>query len=100
MPTSGISSTGRRRPTTLNGSIVTTPPLDQTEVASATPAKRGRRPATGRFATRAELLEWIWRNYLHTPATPADIARQCRVSSTVVNKILNTKEGRDAVGLT
>lgn len=43
---------------------------------------------TGRFATRAELVAWIWHAWQHTPACQADIARQCRVSATTVANIL------------
>lgn len=44
---------------------------------------------TGRFTTRAELEAWVRRTYHNTPANMADIARQCRVSTTTVSNILN-----------
>lgn len=44
---------------------------------------------TGRFATRDELEEWVRYTYYNTPANMADIARQCRVSTTTVSNILN-----------
>lgn len=55
---------------------------------------RGRKPATGRFESRAELCAWVWRQHLRTPANISDIARQCRVSAGVVSKILDGGEGR------
>jgi hypothetical protein len=55
---------------------------------------RGRKPATGRFESRAELCAWVWSNWLNTPAGITDIARQCRVSPGVVGKIIDTNEGR------
>lgn len=54
---------------------------------------RGRKPATGRFKSRAELCAWVWRWYLGTEAKAPDIARQCGVTPPTVHKILNTREG-------
>lgn len=62
-------------------------------MTTETKRKRGAQPATGRFDTRAELCEEIWRSHRFSPAKVADIARKCRVSTYVVNKILNTREG-------
>ena len=36
---------------------------------------KGRQPATGRFETRAELVDFIWREYLGTARTITDVAR-------------------------
>lgn len=54
---------------------------------------RGRAKTTGRYATRKELCDNIWRMYQHSPAHVADIARVVRVSETVVHKVLDNKEG-------
>ena len=54
---------------------------------------RGKPPTTGRFDTRAELCEFIWREYLHGPRSASQVAVAARVSPQVVHKILNTKEG-------
>lgn len=43
---------------------------------------------TGRFATREELVAWVWCVWSATPANQTDIARQCRVSPTTVANIL------------
>lgn len=55
---------------------------------------KGRKPATGRFQTRAELLAEVWGRYLNTPANVAQIARFARVSETTIHNILKRKEGQ------
>jgi hypothetical protein len=57
---------------------------------------RGRKRITGRFETRAELCAHVWDAYRKTPARIADIARQARVSTSLVSRILDTKEGMPA----
>ena len=47
---------------------------------------------TGRFGTREELEAWVWHLWQNTPANQADIARQCRVSTTTIANIL--KKGK------
>ncbi len=48
---------------------------------------------TGRFATREELTREVWWRWSETGAGQSDIARACRVSTSVVGNILNTREG-------
>ena len=48
-----------------------------------------RHQTTGRFQTYEELVEWVWWAWEKTPACIADIARQCRVGTGVVSKILD-----------
>lgn len=60
---------------------------------TAAAAKGGRRPHTGRFDTREELCEAVWGDYINTPRKPPDIAKAYKVSSAVVNRIINTGEG-------
>lgn len=57
---------------------------------------KGRQPATGRFETRAELVDFIWREYLGTARTITDVARAARVGVGTVSRILTTWEGYDA----
>ena len=47
-----------------------------------------RKPATGRFQTREELVAEVWQRYLNTPSNVAQIARFARVSTTTVANIL------------
>jgi hypothetical protein len=54
---------------------------------------RGRKPVTGRFATRAELCAFVWREYTATDRSVPQIAAHAQVSQAVVHKIINTKEG-------
>jgi hypothetical protein len=49
---------------------------------------RGRKPTAGRFRTRAELVEAVWREWLMTRRNQAQIARAFRVSDGVVASIL------------
>jgi hypothetical protein len=61
--------------------------------------KRGRKPATGCFETRAELCAAIWDDYDFGTAELSAVARRYRVSPAVANKIINTHEGRpDRIG--
>lgn len=60
------------------------------------PRSAGRRRTTGRFDTREELLERVWFYHLYTDLPDAGIARSVGVSSTLVSKILASKEGRPA----
>ena len=53
-----------------------------------------RKPATGRFQTREELVAEVWQRYLNTPSNVAQIARFARVSETTIHNILNRKERR------
>jgi hypothetical protein len=52
--------------------------------------KRGRKLSTGRFETRAELEEFVIREYKNTPRNQAQIARAARASTTTVANILKT----------
>ncbi len=49
---------------------------------------KGRKPATGRFQTREELVAEVWQRYRHTPCNVAQIARFARVSETTVHNII------------
>ncbi len=44
---------------------------------------------TGRFATRAELADFVWSRWLHSASSQTDIARAARVSAAVVSHILS-----------
>mgnify|MGYP001773881645 CR=1 FL=1 len=55
---------------------------------------KGRKPATGRFETREELVEAACRAYRDTDQNVAQIARWCRVSDGVIHKIIDGDEGR------
>lgn len=57
---------------------------------------KGRPPVTGRFATRAELVDFVWKAYLGTTRTTSDVARAAQVGYGVVSRILRTKEGYDS----
>lgn len=79
------------------------PPFDQVVVPepgnlpSVAPRRpRGRPKATGRYATREELCEMVWRFYRSPKLTIADVARVVRVSERVVHTILETREGMPA----
>ena len=54
---------------------------------------KGRPPVTGRFATRGELVDFVWRAYLGTTRTTSDVALAAQVGYGVVSRILRTKEG-------
>ncbi len=54
-----------------------------------------RPPAIGRFATRGELVDFVWGAYLGTTRTTSDVARAAQVGYGVVSRILRTKEGYD-----
>ena len=56
---------------------------------------KGRPPVTGRFATRGELVDFVWGAYLGTTRTTSDVARAAQVGYGVVSRILRTKEGYD-----
>lgn len=56
--------------------------------------KRGRKPTTGRFETRAALCDFVWASYGRTTAKAPQIAVNARTTEAVVNKILNTGEGK------
>lgn len=58
--------------------------------------KPGRKPTTGRFATREELTYAIWWRYMDTDVGIEGAARICGVSPYTANRILHTKEGYDA----
>jgi hypothetical protein len=60
---------------------------------------RGRAKSTGRFTSREELCDAVWRNYLGTKANIADVARACRVSASTVSNILDSKEGYPVDGV-
>ena len=51
-----------------------------------------QRQTTSHFETREELEAWVWHLWQNTPANQADIARQCRVSTTTIANIL--KKGK------
>lgn len=53
------------------------------------PAQRGRKPTTGRYATREELVEAVWGFYDMPNTSIAQVARICRVSEGVVAKVLD-----------
>lgn len=57
---------------------------------TTTPRRRGRKLTTGRFNTREELVDWIWRDWLRPGRTQAMVARSAGVSEGTVLKILNT----------
>lgn len=52
-----------------------------------------RKPITGRFETREELCDTVWREWLFSPRNQTEIARFCKVSTATVGKILDSKEG-------
>lgn len=54
-----------------------------------THAKRGRKPTTGRFETREELVAEVWNRYLNTEQSTPQIARFARISNGTVRTILN-----------
>jgi len=54
----------------------------------------GRRLTTGRFDTRQELLEFVWREYTNTSRSVAQVARAARISEATAHKILNNFRGR------
>lgn len=58
-------------------------------------AGKGRKPATGRYATRAELVAAVRADYRASGAgrTIPIIARNAGVSAAVVHKILDSGEG-------
>ena len=53
------------------------------------------KPATGRFATRLELAEYVWVQWVCTSRNEHDIAVATQVSDGTVHKILTSGEGRD-----
>jgi hypothetical protein len=55
--------------------------------------KRGRKKATGRFETREELCEAVWCDYKMHDRKIYDIATAYRVSTSIVQIILNNREG-------
>lgn len=57
-----------------------------------------RPKTTGRFGSREELEAAVWREYLHTPRTQADIARAFQVSASTVQKILSQPQPADPAG--
>jgi hypothetical protein len=52
---------------------------------------KGRPKTTGRYETRQELEESVWRQYYETAKSIVDISRFCKVSATVVSNILDDK---------
>lgn len=82
---------------TATSSPATTCDQDLPTVSAKRP--RGRAKSTGRFSSREELCDAVWRNYLGTKANISDVARACRVSATTVSNILDSKEGYPANGL-
>lgn len=48
---------------------------------------------TGRYETREELCDLVWRWYTRGAMSQADIARVSRVSEGTIANILNKKEG-------
>ena len=62
--------------------------------ALSAPTGVGRKPTTGRFATRQELLERVWFYRLYTKLSDAAIADNVKVSPGVVSAILRSDEGK------
>lgn len=60
-----------------------------TPPAAAGKKRRGPKLTTGRFETREELVEAVWRDYLKTQRNQSQIARAYRVSQGVVGSILS-----------
>lgn len=56
----------------------------------------GRKPAVGRFQTRGELLDFVWREWIYTSRTITQVAAAAGVGYGVVSRILKVKEGWDA----
>ena len=54
--------------------------------------KRGREKTTGRFDTRAQLVERVLYLYQDTSCSNARIARNCHISETTVAKIIKEKK--------
>ena len=67
---------------------------EQPAAKPTVPGRRGRQLTTGRFDTRAELLERIWFFRLHTRLSDSAIADNVKVSPGVVAKIVLTQEGK------
>lgn len=53
------------------------------------PPRRGRKPTTGRYSSREELVREVWHWYDLPGTSQAQVARICRVSIQTVSKILN-----------
>lgn len=67
--------------------------LPNESAASGGKKTRGRAKSAGRYETRAELCDMVWRLYRDTKAKVSDIARITRASEGVVHKIIEGKEG-------
>lgn len=57
---------------------------------------RGRPKTTGRYETRAELCEMIWRFYQRPGVSGEDVSKIVRASHRVVLDILGSGEGKPA----
>ena len=53
----------------------------------------GRKPALGRFQTRGELLDFVWKEWVTSRWDTTQIALAARMGYGVVLRILTTKEG-------
>jgi len=53
----------------------------------------GRKPAVGRFQTRGELLDFVWREWITSRRNTTQIALAARVGYGVISRILKVKEG-------